>query len=188
MCHGCPMLQQKWKQQEYNTIQWRNKIVVYFIVTLFPYTTQYLRYTWSAVYAFRGVCVLRRLMDVSYTSANFLFAVSLPRVFVLQFAHMRHVIKWITTERKFGFYRYSSQVYLIKRFNGVCQLWAMYSMLCGVISQLVFVLYKEIKKNSVALVRKRNYTDRATAAVDEVVPTFVVRGRYVASATDSHGR
>jgi hypothetical protein len=32
-----------------------------------------------------------------------------------------------------------------------------------------------------------NYTDRATAAVDEVVPTFACRGRYVVSATDSHG-
>jgi hypothetical protein len=33
-----------------------------------------------------------------------------------------------------------------------------------------------------------NYTDRATAAVGEVVPTFVGRGCYVVSATDSHGR
>jgi hypothetical protein len=33
-----------------------------------------------------------------------------------------------------------------------------------------------------------NYTDRATAAVDEVVPTFADRGCYVVSATDSHGR
>jgi hypothetical protein len=32
-----------------------------------------------------------------------------------------------------------------------------------------------------------NYTDRATAAVREVVQTFVVRGCYVVSATDSHG-
>jgi hypothetical protein len=33
-----------------------------------------------------------------------------------------------------------------------------------------------------------NYTDRATAAVGEVVPTFAGRGYYVVSATDSHGR
>jgi hypothetical protein len=32
-----------------------------------------------------------------------------------------------------------------------------------------------------------NYTDRATAAVGEVVPTFAGRC-YVISATDSHGR
>jgi hypothetical protein len=33
-----------------------------------------------------------------------------------------------------------------------------------------------------------NYTDRATAAVGEEVPTFAGRGCYVVSATDSHGR
>jgi hypothetical protein len=33
-----------------------------------------------------------------------------------------------------------------------------------------------------------NYTDRATAAVGEVVPTFAGRGCYLVSATDSHGR
>jgi hypothetical protein len=33
-----------------------------------------------------------------------------------------------------------------------------------------------------------NYTDRATAAVDEVVPTFAGRGCYVVSATDYHRR
>jgi hypothetical protein len=33
-----------------------------------------------------------------------------------------------------------------------------------------------------------NYTDRATAAVGEVVPTFADRECYVVSATDSHGR
>jgi hypothetical protein len=32
------------------------------------------------------------------------------------------------------------------------------------------------------------YTDRATAAVGEVVPIFAGRGCYVVSATDSHGR
>jgi hypothetical protein len=32
-----------------------------------------------------------------------------------------------------------------------------------------------------------NYTDRATAAFGEVVPTFEGRGCYVVSATDSHG-
>jgi hypothetical protein len=43
-------------------------------------------------------------------------------------------------------------------------------------------------RHSVVLVRKRTITDRATAAVDEVVPTFAGRGCYVVSATDSHGR
>jgi hypothetical protein len=33
-----------------------------------------------------------------------------------------------------------------------------------------------------------NYTNRATAAVGEVVPTFAGRGCYVVSAADSHGR
>jgi hypothetical protein len=33
-----------------------------------------------------------------------------------------------------------------------------------------------------------NYTDRATAAVGEVAPTFAGRGCYVVSTTDSHGR
>jgi hypothetical protein len=33
-----------------------------------------------------------------------------------------------------------------------------------------------------------NYTDRATATVGEVVPTFGGRGCYVVRATDSHGR
>jgi hypothetical protein len=32
------------------------------------------------------------------------------------------------------------------------------------------------------------YTDRATEAVGEVVPTFAARGCYVVTATDSHGR
>jgi hypothetical protein len=33
-----------------------------------------------------------------------------------------------------------------------------------------------------------NYTDRATAAVGEVVPTFAGRECYMVSATYSHGR
>jgi hypothetical protein len=33
-----------------------------------------------------------------------------------------------------------------------------------------------------------NYTDRATAAVGEVVPTFADRGCCVVSATGPHGR
>jgi hypothetical protein len=33
-----------------------------------------------------------------------------------------------------------------------------------------------------------NYTDRAAAAVGEVVLTFAGRGCYVVNATDSHGR
>jgi hypothetical protein len=33
-----------------------------------------------------------------------------------------------------------------------------------------------------------NYTDRATASVGEVVPTFAGRGCCLVSATNSHGR
>jgi hypothetical protein len=46
---------------------------------------------------------------------------------------------------------------------------------------------KTKKLNSVALSPQANYTDRATAPVGEVVPTFAGRGCYVVSATDSHG-
>jgi hypothetical protein len=45
-----------------------------------------------------------------------------------------------------------------------------------------------IKKKLRGLSPQANYTDRATAAVSEVVPTFAGRGCYVISATDSHGR
>jgi hypothetical protein len=38
------------------------------------------------------------------------------------------------------------------------------------------------------LIPEANYTDRATAAVGEVVPTFAGRVCCVVSATDSHGR
>jgi hypothetical protein len=49
-----------------------------------------------------------------------------------------------------------------------------------------------VKKNKLktklrGLSPQANYTDRATAAVGEVVPTFVGRGCYVDSVTDSHG-
>jgi hypothetical protein len=44
------------------------------------------------------------------------------------------------------------------------------------------------KKKLRGLSPQTNYTDRATAAVDEVVPTFAGRGYYVVSATDSHDR
>jgi hypothetical protein len=33
-----------------------------------------------------------------------------------------------------------------------------------------------------------NYTDRATAAVGEIMRTFAGRGYYMVSAKDSHGR
>jgi hypothetical protein len=45
-----------------------------------------------------------------------------------------------------------------------------------------------LKKKLRGLSPQANYTDRATAAVGEVVLTFVGRGCYVVSATDSHGR
>jgi hypothetical protein len=44
------------------------------------------------------------------------------------------------------------------------------------------------KKNLRGLSPQANYTNRAAAAVGEVVPSFVGTGCYVVSATDSHGR
>jgi hypothetical protein len=44
------------------------------------------------------------------------------------------------------------------------------------------------KKKLRGLSPQANYTDRATAAVGEVVPAFAGRGCYVVSVTDSHGR
>jgi hypothetical protein len=44
------------------------------------------------------------------------------------------------------------------------------------------------KKKLHGLSLQANYTDRATTAVGEVMPTFAGRGCYVVSATDSHGR
>jgi hypothetical protein len=44
------------------------------------------------------------------------------------------------------------------------------------------------KKKLRGLSPQANYTDRATAAVGEVVPTFAGRGCYVVRAADSHGR
>jgi hypothetical protein len=44
------------------------------------------------------------------------------------------------------------------------------------------------KKKLRGLSPQVNYTDRATAAVGEVLPAFAGRGCYVVSATDSHGR
>jgi hypothetical protein len=49
-------------------------------------------------------------------------------------------------------------------------------------------LYNTRKTKLRGLSPQANYTDRATAAVGEVVPTFAGRGCYVVSATDSHGR
>jgi hypothetical protein len=48
--------------------------------------------------------------------------------------------------------------------------------------------YKQTKNKLRGLSPQANYTDRATAAVGEVVPTFADRGCCVVSATDSHGR
>jgi hypothetical protein len=45
---------------------------------------------------------------------------------------------------------------------------------------------KERKKEKGGVSPQANYTDRATAAVGEVVPTFEGRGCYVVSAKDSH--
>jgi hypothetical protein len=44
------------------------------------------------------------------------------------------------------------------------------------------------KKKLRGLSPQENYTDRATATVSEVVPTFAGSGCYVVNATDSHGR
>jgi hypothetical protein len=49
--------------------------------------------------------------------------------------------------------------------------------------------YTRLKKKKLrGLSPQANYTDRTTAAVGEVVPTFAGRGCYVVRATDSHGR
>jgi hypothetical protein len=47
---------------------------------------------------------------------------------------------------------------------------------------------KQKKTKPRGLSPQGKYTDRATAAVGEVVPTFAGRGCYVVSATNSHGR
>jgi hypothetical protein len=48
---------------------------------------------------------------------------------------------------------------------------------------------KSLKKTKLrGLSPQANYSDRATAAVGEVVSTFAGRGCYVVSATDTHGR
>jgi hypothetical protein len=53
----------------------------------------------------------------------------------------------------------------------------------------MYVMTQLIKKKKLrGLSPQANYTDRATAAVGEVVPTFAGRGCYVVSATDSYGR
>jgi hypothetical protein len=51
------------------------------------------------------------------------------------------------------------------------------------------LLYRKKKKKELrGLSPQANYTDRATSAVGEVVPTSAGRGCYVVSATDSHDR
>jgi hypothetical protein len=53
----------------------------------------------------------------------------------------------------------------------------------------VWEIIKTKNKNKIrGLSPQANYTDRATAHVGEVVPTFAGRGCYVVSAMDSHGR
>jgi hypothetical protein len=54
----------------------------------------------------------------------------------------------------------------------------------GFVSGVFDVTYAKLR----GLSPQANYTDRATAAVGEVVPTFASRECYVVSATDSHGR
>jgi hypothetical protein len=72
--------------------------------------------------------------------------------------------------------------------------WHSLSTNAGVaLPHLVLFVFSDVtlsaaKLNSVAVSPQANYTDRATAAVGEVVPTFASRGCYVVSATDSHGR
>jgi hypothetical protein len=51
-----------------------------------------------------------------------------------------------------------------------------------------FGIFFSQKTKLCGLSPQANYTDRATAAVDEVVPTFAGRRCYVVSVTDSHGR
>jgi hypothetical protein len=48
--------------------------------------------------------------------------------------------------------------------------------------------YTYTEKKLRGLSPQAKYTDRATAAVGEVVPTVAGRGCYVVSATDSYGR
>jgi hypothetical protein len=57
----------------------------------------------------------------------------------------------------------------------------------GILRDLQFDLICLFKKLR-GLSPQVNYTDRATAGVGEVVPTFAGTGCYVVSATDSHGR
>jgi hypothetical protein len=52
----------------------------------------------------------------------------------------------------------------------------------------LYIQRARLKKKLRGLSPQANYTDQATAAVGEVVPTFAGRGCYVVSATDSHGR
>jgi hypothetical protein len=59
---------------------------------------------------------------------------------------------------------------------------------------IIFAIWKNLKKLRFSEKKLRrlspqaNYTDRATAAVGEVVPTFAGRGCCVVSTTNSHGR
>jgi hypothetical protein len=72
--------------------------------------------------------------------------------------------------------------------NTVCKLRVIKTKF-DVVSDKLNVHKKEASPlNAVALSPQVNYTDRATAAVGEVVPTFAGGGCYVVSATDSHGR
>jgi hypothetical protein len=50
------------------------------------------------------------------------------------------------------------------------------------------LLFSVKKKKLRGLSLQANYTNRVTAAVGEVVPTFAGRGCYVVRATDSHSR
>jgi hypothetical protein len=72
---------------------------------------------------------------------------------------------------------------IIRVFTSRRTLWA------GHVSHMGDVKCVEIQTNKLrGLSPQANYTDRATAAVGEVVPTFAGRGCYVVSATDSLGR
>jgi hypothetical protein len=63
-----------------------------------------------------------------------------------------------------------------------------------ILSMFVLISYNSLKYNLKTKKKLRglspqaNYTDRATAAVGEVVSTFADRGCYVVSATGPHGR
>jgi hypothetical protein len=87
-----------------------------------------------------------------------------------------------TAYQQFSEYKNTSIVTLLQHLNAFTRQHdlVVYTM-CG------FTLHK-LKKKLRGLSPQANYTDRATATVGAIVPTFAGRGCYVVSATESHGR